>query len=1525
MPSLRMRAVLLHFGLVACSIHPNVRLCAQQLISTQPSRVTRGVDLGSRVPLPGNLHPLATAENDRGPAPLALRADRLTIVLQRSAQQEANLQTYLHSLQDPNSANYRQWLTPAEFGQRFGVSDADIAAVQSWLESQGFTITRIPASRMAIEFSGTVAQVQTAFQTPIHSYVVHGEQHWANASAPQIPTALAPVIAGVASLNNFSPRSMAVRGPSGNFGVGPHLLQPALTTGDATNGFYLYFGPADAATVYNLPTSLNASHSGSLYDGSGVTIGIAGDSNIDVAQNANYRATFGLPANPTTVVVDGSDPGKNGDAIEAYLDTQVAGGIAPNANVVLYTAADTYLNAGLFLAITRALDDNKVDILNVSFGACESAMGAALNQYLHNLWQQAAAQGISVTVSTGDSGSAGCDNQNTATTAQLGLGVNGLASTPYNIAVGGTDFDALYSNFPSSFTSYVNTGNTYTNHRSALKYIPERPWNNSTYFNRNSNLQNNLAWNLSNFPGNQNIVAAGGGVSSCVTVSGTSCSAGYPVPSWQSSFAASATGRNLPDVSLLAGNGLYGAIWALCTDLDTDSTGQVLTDCAGTPTTGNNFNVTGVGGTSAAAPALAGILALAVQKTGTRLGQADPVLYNLAKNHYAAVFHDVTAGNNSVSCVSGTPNCIATTSGGPFLSGYDTKTGYDEASGLGSLDGTQLLSNWTAAGPFAATASSLKLNASTAALTITHGTAVNVQIGVTSSSGTPTGPVALVDNIDPAQIPNSGAIDAFALASGSVTQSVNNLPGGSYKVSAHYGGSDSFAASDSNTISVTVNPEPSTTTLTVRGVYDPTTGKASATPYYGYIYLIDAQPVGNSATPANPNGAATGSIAFTGGSVNLGSARLGSDGIAELQTSLVPGGTNALKAAFPGDASFAASTSAPVSFAVTPAPSSLALSSDKSYYTAGDTAILTAKFGGSGGGPNLISLGGSPTGTVTFLDSGKVIGTGAVTGTPGSSSAFATGSASLTVTSLTSGFHQITATYAGDGNYAASATFADFFLQVVNVNPQMTVTPMAGTIKANQALVLTATLLPSGTLPAPTGTLLFAINRLDGTSAFLVNEVQLVNGKAAVTVPADTLPLGAMTFTVSYSGDSYYGTTFVSTTLQVISSGTVIPTLNLTLPSQPVNGTVPITLAVTGPAGDPVPTGSVSVSNSVRTWPLVNGTASFTIYLPLTPGPTPITVNYLGDSVYATTAVSGTVTLMSYPVINVTPTYPVITLGQPLTVTITLPSVAPFSVPTGTVALSVTPISAPSTTTYSSPAASLVTGVAAITIPGSAFTAGPNYVNISYSGDAYYLPGNSTSNVDVSTTPAGFNLGGSGVILTAGATTNNTSVINVTSTAGFAGVVDLNAQITSSPANAVHIPTLSFGSTSPITLTGGSTGSATLTISTTARTSAALDLPERPQLRPLLGGGAILAGLLLFIRPSHRRRWRTLVGMLLMLISLSGTLLACGGGGSAGGTGGTGGTGTGSSSGTTPGTYGIMVTGTSGSVTASTTLTLTVN
>lgn len=167
------------------------------------SRITSPVDESKLTILKGNVHPLAQAMFDRGRAPASLPMKRMLLVLKRSSQQEQALRTLLDEQQDKSSPNYHKWLTPDQFGQQFGVSGPDIEVILQWLQSRAFQIDTVTRGRTLIEFSGTAAQVEEAFHTEIHKYVVEGKEHWANSEDPQIPAALTSVVAGVATLHNF--------------------------------------------------------------------------------------------------------------------------------------------------------------------------------------------------------------------------------------------------------------------------------------------------------------------------------------------------------------------------------------------------------------------------------------------------------------------------------------------------------------------------------------------------------------------------------------------------------------------------------------------------------------------------------------------------------------------------------------------------------------------------------------------------------------------------------------------------------------------------------------------------------------------------------------------------------------------------------------------------------------------------------------------------------------------------------------------------------------------------------------------------------------------------------------------------------------------------------------------------------------------------------------------------------------------------------------------------------------------------
>ncbi|MGA3263210.1 MAG: protease pro-enzyme activation domain-containing protein, partial [Terracidiphilus sp.] len=615
-------------------------LCSTAAVAQNPAvaaRITANVDESSLTALRGNVPPRARAEYDQGEASSAMQLTHVRLVLSRSSGQQAALDAYLAQLQDKSSPNYHKWLTPEQFGQLYGPADSDIAALVAWLESHGLQVETVSKGRTNIAFSGTVGQVEEAFHTSIHSYLMNGgqageQQFYSNTTDPRIPSALAPVVMGVAHLNTIRPRPHFVRGSMGTFNSDTRRLEPAnalsaeearpdLTTWSSSTGYTLWMVPADAATIYDTPNSFNLNFTpGTSYTGAGVKIGIGGDAMITASIVGNYRSVFlGNSTVPTLNYCTSSSscsssPGSGyvaSDADEAYLDTELSGGIAPGATIYYYASAD------LITGIEAAINQNVVDIFSLSFGECEQDNGSGINALINGWWQQAAGQGIAVTVSTGDSGSAGCDYPSTNSGKNVpdavgGLAVSGYASTPYNIAVGGTDFFPL----ESEFSTYVSTsqGSSSTYYRTALSYIPESVWNDSTQSDILP-LSENEPWTGSN----ANIVAGSGGASSCATGSGATC-AGYSKPFWQTGAGVPTDGaRDLPDVSLMSGNGADKATWLVCTADTERVSGTTYPENCATQSNGS-FYFEGFGGTSTAAPAFAGILALVQQKTGSRLG-----------------------------------------------------------------------------------------------------------------------------------------------------------------------------------------------------------------------------------------------------------------------------------------------------------------------------------------------------------------------------------------------------------------------------------------------------------------------------------------------------------------------------------------------------------------------------------------------------------------------------------------------------------------------------------------------------------------------------------------------------------------------------------------------------------------------------------------------------------------------------------------------------------------------------------------
>jgi subtilase family serine protease len=1180
-------------------------LCAFSPAQTAPaSRITQPINDAVRVPLKGNVHPLAQARFDLGTVPDSFPASRMLLLLRRSPEREAALLQFLQEAHRPGSPVFHKWIKPDQFGELYGLTDSEIATVSGWLQEHGFSLNLVNRAKTAIEFSGTAGAVRSAFQTQIHAYhvdgLVNGEVHYANDVDPQVPAALAPVIAGITPIDDFRPKSYLE-----NFGKAVYDSRTKKFVPDWTfpaGQDLLDLSPGDFALQYDL---------GPLYasgmTGTGITIGLIGASNVDPTAVATYRSFFGLPANPLNVVISGTDPGETYAVGESYLDVELSGAVAPGATINLYTAADTSVQSGLYLAAQRAVDDDEASILSTSYGSCEQDLGSAGNQFWYSLWEQAAAQGQTSFVSAGDGGPAGCDDFDNEGPAQLGIAVNGFSSTPWNISVGGTDF--YYSSYnqnssaqQTQIDTYWDTVPTLFPTTSLLQPVPEQPWNRSFGLN----LSDGGVYN-SNFP---QIVAGSGGPSSCATGTDaadgaySSCSAGYPKPSWQTGQGVPNDGvRDLPDVSLFAAAGENDTLYPFCPGAGF----CVITD--------GDLSIGIVGGTSASSPAMAGILALIEQKYGPQ-GQADYILYPLAAQHPAA-FHDITTGSNIVPCQQGTPNCTLSTASdntkGYYTFGFYAGPGYDMATGLGSVDANQLFNNWNALS-FKSTSTNLSLSQTT----FTHGTPVTVNVGVSGSGGTPTGGVDLLSSSTSQE--NVG-LKLLTLQSGAASASVNSLPGGQYQVTARYGGDSVFASSTSSPVSVNVAPENSTVSLFGNSYpygassYAPITN-GSSYPYGTYI-AIDAQPNGVSAPSGSNDGIATGTVNFTdvaaAGNSTSGALSLNHSGIAEwVPATGFSVGQHAVAASYSGDASFnASSSSTSLSFTITKISPGISLGIGpglglNTTAASGSPVTLTLIVG-------ITALAEPPTGTATFYLGNKTLGTATLGPPPYYNPSVA--AASITVSNLPAGTNTVTASYSGDRNYNAG-TSSNSVQVTVSQQPAgiLTASANASSLLPTQDLIVTANVAGVSGQPTPTGSIEFYAYGPGGSYS---TGCTLASGSCSLDFGNDYWSPGVVTVDVGYSGDTNYAGS------SVVVPVTMLNMFNMTAASSvsfaagattgnsssltvtPVNGfTGPIyfacTIAYYPPAAQHLPTCSVPSSVSVTSATAVTSAMTISSTAPTT-------------------------------------------------------------------------------------------------------------------------------------------------------------------------------------------------------------------------------------------------------------------------------------------------------------------------------------
>lgn len=995
--------------------------CADGAQGQARAQITAPIDDGVRTILPKSKPAFLRGAVDEGPLTPDRSLDRMVLVMKMGDTQAQGLRALLESQQTRGSKNYHAWLTPEEYGRRFGPAPEDLAKVEAWLQGKGFRVEGVSKGGQWIRFAGTAGQVNAAFHTTMHRYGVGGETHLANATDVSIPSAMAAVVAGIPLHDVFSKPLFVPRRSS-------TAAMPEITA--PWNPQITALVPGDFATIYDLGPVYKAGATGS-----GQTIAILGESDVNATDVTTFQTIFGVASNQPKVIDIDVDPGVDtqfGYGTEATLDTEWASAIAPGAAIDLVVSEPTGTIDPIAYAGMYVVDGNLAQIISASYGECEQDLGSAGNALWNSLWQEAAAQGISVVVASGDQGSVACNSNGLDLSTGYGpMAVNGLASTPFDTAVGGTEFHEILNG--GTLSTYWNTTNT-ANLASVKGYIPEMVWNDSCDDLNNVYEAQECSSTL------PTLAASGGGVSTV-----------YPTPVWQtlnvpglqalSSYNLPSPGggspRGVPDVAMASSNGHDGYLF--CFTTDTTKPDCQLSGGAVTQTTFQNE----AGGTSFATPAFAGILALLNQQEKSaepqsasadgRQGLANYTLYALAAaENYSncdsnsrtdptqgapagCTFNDITFGNN------GPPQTYTFMQG---VTGLSATTGYDLTTGLGSVDAQNLVSNWTSAvAGFHGSQSNLTANNGTAALTVQHGQAVIFSVDVQKLSGdattqSPNGSVSLVGQggtlAGAAGVANASLTGIGGGTSSTGPFAVNNLPGGSYSVTASFPGDGYFAPSASAPIAVTVSPEGSVTTLKAY---------TYASLGYGGPALLVAQVAGSSGY-----GTPTGKVTFFDGATELIQLPLNGAGMAQLNncptgTYYPPWpnlpcfsvGTHKFSATYSGDTSFNAS---PTPAAASQVATATIPKGNLSFLTlalkpANTSGIINTPYSLVASVPTSPNA-ATATGTVQFSVNSTVLGTAAFSGNPAE--------AVFTNVQLPQGTTTLSASYSGDGNYNPIAT-----------------------------------------------------------------------------------------------------------------------------------------------------------------------------------------------------------------------------------------------------------------------------------------------------------------------------------------------------------------------------------------------------------------------------------------------------------------------------------------------------------------------
>jgi len=1366
-------------------------------VPVTPSRITNDWHSTALATLPKSAPAQFHSAADLGTAPANQPLGRMILLLTPSAAQRQALTLKLADLENPASTSYHRWLTPAGFAAQYANSTADVETVAAWLGSQGFTVAPIPATRGWIEFSGTAGQVEQAFQADVHSYATTNGTRPVLMGTISVPSALAPLVVGLVSLDGVV-STPALTAPT------PLSVLPADLAGRKNIATAEALTPKLIAAQIHLDTLQLA---GTL--GTGETIAIPSRSNVIASDINAFRSVFGLPAQTLKVSLNGADPGLSDDQAAATLAASWAGAAAPGAQILLVPAAATNATDGLDLALASIVDGALAHTVEIGYSTCEAGLSAAHQAFYAALYQQAAAEGIAIVVAAGDSGASACHPAGNTTPVSTGYAVNGLASTPWNVAVGVAAFAPSGASALTAWSPATAADPEYAGGGGSSTLYAAPGWQGSSVQQAAGKAQGRrllpdvvlpAAIDSSTNRGLAFCLSSAEDATGCTLVRSGGSSAAAAVFSGLSALVAQAHGAqgSLADTlyALESKSGVYS---------DVQQGSAQLACTAGTADCGSNGEI---GYSAAAGYDLA---------TGLGVVNAQAMLSNWASPMNGSGATSVSLSVSPVqtnstynpsASITFTAQVLSST-GGTTPSGtvvfYDTTTSQSLSlpitmdstgtatttlEGVFAMGGNEMVAQYSGDGTYAANTSTPPVNintqASTTSLLVTPSSTTaapgqSISVVVTLTVGSPpagsVNPVGVVTlNVDGGQETYTAALATSASVT-TATFATVLMPANSslstHTLQAIYPTNTAYAGSTSPQVVVTMAKTTPSVTLT----------PATTTPLPNASLVLTALVAPTVTESMVPSG----SVSFyeDGSLIGTSQVTAGSSGSTATLTITAPGtGTHSLTATYNGDSNYTTATSPAVSITISKVQPTLTLVAESATPTGGGTDLLTATLSQSN------SSGAVPSGTVSFLLDGT--SQGSVTLTNGTTATY-----SLTVPS--SGTHTLQAVYSGDTNFA-TASSSIVVLTVSKITTTLAATPSTTTPAAGSTMTVNVTITPASyTTTQPSGTVTFL---LDGTTSEGIATVTQGNPSTA-TISFTAPSAGSHTILATYGGDTYYsGSTAYTSTLTVSKTSTTLSVIPAT--ATPAAGSSLQVTAYVYPSAtlSTLPTGTITFtldgatvgSASVTTGSPATATISVTIP---SSGSHTLGATYAGDTNYSSSTAT-TVTLnavKSTPAVTLTPSTTAPSAGSSLLLTATItPPTTGATAATGTVTFSVD-----GTTVGSS---GVNSGVASLTITAPA-TQGSHTVQAVYNGDSNYYSANS---------------GGVSIIVGKGTTTLTITPATTTPTANSTLLVTATLAMTTT-STVTPTGTVTFlldGTTvATSTLSGGTTALATITVPST--------------------------------------------------------------------------------------------------------------